>query len=99
MSALQIVLIAGGGYVAISILTSVAVMPVMRAAGVADLAEPDPHTAYPPPPASRPAPTPSRRVEPTYSSLSLERVTHHAATVLGASEACLAVRAHGTGER
>jgi HD-GYP domain-containing protein (c-di-GMP phosphodiesterase class II) len=102
MTTVQMVLLFALAYVLLSIVTVVALFPMMRAGRMPEVpAEPEapPDEAelaaaarLPSMLSPRRALEPERHVEPTYSSLALERVTHHAATVLGASEACLAVR-------
>jgi len=83
VSVVQIAVLVCGGYAVASVVTLVMVRPAMRAAGKADQDA-----------AEVPLPV-HAEVEPTYASLALQRVTEHAATLLGASEACLVVR---TGE-
>jgi HD-GYP domain-containing protein (c-di-GMP phosphodiesterase class II) len=78
LSVVQIALVACGGYVAVSVTAFVLIRPALRASAEADRATEQ---------------TPRPPVEPTYASLAIQRVTEHAATLLGASEACLVVRA------
>src|SRR5436190_23553772 len=78
LSVVEIALVPCGGYVAVSVMSLVLIRPAMRASAEADRAADH---------------TPRATVEPTYASLAIQRVTEHAATMLGASEACLVVRA------
>ncbi|HEY2604250.1 MAG TPA: HD-GYP domain-containing protein [Thermoleophilaceae bacterium] len=110
MSTLEIVLLAVGAYFAVSIVTCAAIVLLLRSSRMmalrrletlpsSALAEPNPRPAPRRSPSPRRPVSRDRPVDATYSSLALHRVTRHAATVLGASEACLAVREHGTDER
>jgi HD-GYP domain-containing protein (c-di-GMP phosphodiesterase class II) len=100
---LQVVLIVGGVWSALAVVTYVAVLPVLRAASNSDkwmrppADEPSPQVplsvGYREPP---PVPGAPQRIELAYAALALDRLVIHTATLLGAEEACMLVRGKGS---
>ncbi len=100
---MHIALIVAGVYAGLCVLTYVCLLPLLRVSRRSDEALLEQGRfvraprVTPPPPEPEPAGS-GGRIELAYAALSLDRLVLHSASLLGAEEACIAMKARGRGE-